>query len=245
MDLSFDKLLEQFDLKRNEHQKNMHKVNKRIDEIESNMEHLKKQLHHFDSQIVNLEKELKSTFTLMNNENETNNKNQSDHHEKNSNLHVNYGEWIDDFKNNVAEFSEELTNKLHINNHDKDRKEKSTNLFEDIEDSIKSESNQKQSRSSQKKQRSSIQGSSQVDQNESDESIYQSIENNIIMSTTGAAQHSENGGNTNQIDNQQTAQNKTRDLEFDPSDLAIADWEDKTTNLSMSEWFAVDPIKEK
>jgi hypothetical protein len=65
------------------------------------------------------------------------------------------------------------------------------------------------------------------------------------LSSTFTNHNEEHHQNNNHGHNQgnDSSQKKTSEqlLETDFSDLSIDDWEDTTTNLSMSEWFEVDP----
>jgi len=282
MDLSFDKLLEQFDLKKNEHQKNLHKVNKRIDEIESHMEEIKKQLHNFDHQIVNIEKELKTTLSMISSENESNLHHDIDHnkghhnehqdhqeknrlhkHHKGHEHHPDHPNWAENLIHNVEEFSASIfepKNESHKNHQEHHDHENHQEHYEH-EDHQQKQEHQEHEHFEEKQQNSRVANRKKYN-NQNIEEINQysastmdeSQSSGIITGLTSIneknySELSSDFTNHKEEQNQQynhgndSNQKKTSEqlLETDFSDMSIDDWEDSTTNLSMSEWFEVDP----
>ncbi|MFB7140830.1 hypothetical protein ACFCYN_14345 [Gottfriedia sp. NPDC056225] len=276
MDLSFDKLLEQFDLKKNEHQKNMHKVNKRIDEIESHMEEIKKQLHNFDHQIVNIEKELKTTLSMIN-ENESNSnhheeqryenqghhenheghehqenneqKENREHHKHNHDQNHEHHNWAQNLLNNVEEFSASIFETSHKEQDQKENRDHKENNEHE-------EANTKNSRVAANRKKYNNQNNDKMDQFsasviDESQSLYSSADltslnqkNYTELATSDTHKHV---AEHQQYEHENNTSQKTSEqlLETNFSDLSIDDWEDKTTNLSMSEWFEVDPNNER
>ncbi|MEE6449405.1 hypothetical protein RAH41_02405 [Gottfriedia acidiceleris] len=316
MDLSFDKLLEQFDLKKNEHQKNLHKVNKRIDEIESHMEEIKKQLHNFDHQIIKIEKEIKTTLSMISSENESSshhdldhNKKHHEHHEqKEQNRHQKHHEgherhpdhhnWAENLIHNVEEFSASIFEPKHESHHEQkkhhevehhqkqdhqehhevehhqkqdhqEHHEVEHHQKQDHQDHHEVEHHQKQDHqehehfeekqhnsrvANRKKYNNNIENLNQYSASTLDESQSSGIitgltsfnEKNYSELSSDFINHNENYNENHHQHNDYgkvTNEKKTSEqlLETDFSDLSIDDWEDSTTNLSMSEWFEVDP----
>lgn len=269
MDLSFDKLLEQFDLKKNEHQKNMHKVNKRIDEIESHMEEIKKQLHNFDHQIVNIEKELKTTLSMINSEYESSShqtkghyeqhehKEHKDHHEqhkhhnhqKDHEHHPDHPNWAENLINNVEEFSASIfePNQVGHTEH-KEHQEQQVHEHHEEKSSNSRVANRK------KYNNQNIENMNQYSASTMDEiqtsgltteltSLNQKNYSELSSITNHNDEQHQNHKHNHNYNQDNLSSQKTSEqlLETDFSDLSIDDWEDTTTNLSMSEWFEVDP----
>lgn len=250
MDLSFDKLLEQFDLKKNEHQKNMHKINKRIDEIEENMVNLKEQIRSFDHQIANIERDLKTTLNIVHHENISNHhhENKEEIHQKNkdhSEQKKNQQNWAENQIENVEELTATIANKLHLNHHQEENKshlsKHNNNSYSTINQGY-------------------TQGIESIfDENTDTTSSYISSANSNHTATNLTSMNHKNFSeidvtNTNQYYSefgtepliditpvQKSIEKNQEELEIDYTNLSIGDWEDKTTNLSMSEWFEVDP----
>ncbi|MEH7350215.1 hypothetical protein [Gottfriedia acidiceleris] len=282
MDLSFDKLLEQFDLKKNEHQKNLHKVNKRIDEIESHMEEIKKQLHNFDHQIVNIEKDLKSTLSMINSENESSSHHNIDHneghyqknehqehhkhheqnehhkHHKGHEHHPDHPNWAENLIQNVEEFSASIFEP----NHEGHKDHQGHDQHHDHEQHKQEHQEQQEHEHFEEKQHNSRVANRRKYNNQNIEDINQYSastmdESQLSGITSGltsinqknyselSSSYTNHNEEQHQYHNQNndSSQKKTSEqlLETDFSDLSIDDWEDSTTNLSMSEWFEVDP----
>jgi len=266
MDLSFDKLLEQFDLKKNEHQRNMHKINKRIDEIESHMDSMKKQLHSFDHQIESLEKDLKSTLSIINREefsqsHQNHNKQNDDHqqkhdkekqnhHHKNQEHHEEKHKWAESILHNVEEYASNIFKNGNEDDHRKNQHDENHNHQSRLSKNAKkrkddSEFNpmpnvipEQYSASVSNHQTNTANLSKQNVSNSYDESfLAQSYIQEAYEQTN--QDHMLNQSTFN--NNDQTIQKDLNQLEQNYEDLSIDDWEDKTTNLSMSEWFEVDP----
>ncbi|PEL13258.1 hypothetical protein [Bacillus sp. AFS017336] len=302
MDLSFDKLLEQFDLKKNEHQKNMHKVNKRIDEIESHMEKIKKQLHNFDHQIVNIEKELKTTLSMIN-ENESNSNHHENHerqehqaHHENQGHHENHEghehqvhqehqehpeqseqkenrehhdhnyahNWAQNLLNNVEEFSASIFESNHKEHDHNEHDHKGHNQNEHDhkehrdhkEENEHEEANTKNSRVAANRKKYNNQNNDKMDQLtasviDESQSLYSSADitslNQKNYTELASSDTHKHVAEHQQYEHENNTTQKTSEqlLETNFSDLSIDDWEDKTTNLSMSEWFEVDPNNER
>ena len=282
MDLSFDKLLEQFDLKKNEHQKNLHKVNKRIDEIESHMEEIKRQLHNFDHQIVNIEKELKTTLSMIRSENESSsqhnidqNKEHYEHHEhhehkeqkrhqkhhKGQEHHPDHPNWAENLIHNVEEFSASIFEPKHENHneHQVHQEHHEHKEHHEYEDHQQQQEHQEHEHFDEKQHNSRVANRKKYN-NQNIENINEYSASTMDESkssgiTTGLTSFNEKNYSelvsdfTNHNEDQQynhgksTNEKKTSEqlLETDFSDMSIDDWEDSTTNLSMSEWFEVDP----
>ncbi|XZF77702.1 hypothetical protein ACSBO6_09210 [Bacillus sp. AL-1R] len=273
MDLSFDKLLEQFDLKKNEHQKNMHKVNKRIDEIESHMEEIKKQLHSFDHQIVNIEKELKTTLSMIKSENETSSLQNKDngHHHKNENKehqkqnrhqkqHIGHEHqqdhlnWAENLIHNVEEFSASIFEPNHKGDKEHHTHKEHQHQDEQQEHGHVEEKQHNSRVANRKKFNNQTSDLNQYTASTLDESQSSGIVNELtsmnqknyseissVFSNHKEEQH-QNYNHTNVTNEKKTSEQL---LETDFSDLSIDDWEDTTTNLSMSEWFEIDPTDKR
>ncbi|MES9685745.1 hypothetical protein ABWK22_23140 [Gottfriedia acidiceleris] len=272
MDLSFDKLLEQFDLKKNEHQKNLHKVNKRIDEIESHMEEIKKQLHNFDHQIVNIEKELKTTLSMISSENESSSHHnieqnkehyeQNEHHEhqeqnrlqkhhKGHEHHPDHPNWAENLIHNVEEFSASIFEPKHEGKKEhKEHHEHEDHQQHQEHEHFEEKQHNSRVANRKKYNNQNIENINQYSASTMDESQLSGIatgltsfnEKNYSELTSDFTNH--NDEQHQHIDQGKvTNEKKTSEqlLETDFSDLSIDDWEDTTTNLSMSEWFEVDP----
>ncbi|MGG0177470.1 hypothetical protein [Gottfriedia acidiceleris] len=281
MDLSFDKLLEQFDLKKNEHQKNLHKVNKRIDEIESHMEEIKKQLHNFDHQIVNIEKELKTTLSMINSENESNLHHNIDHnkghhqqnehqehedhqeqnrhhkHHKGHEHHPDHPNWAKNLIHNVEEFSASIfepKNESHENHqehhehhehedHQQKQEHQEHEHFEEKQHNSRVANRKKYN--NQNKENINQYSASTMDESQSSgiitglTSINEKNYSELSSDFTNHIEEQPQQYNHGNVSNQKKTSEQL--LETDFSDLSIDDWEDSTTNLSMSEWFEVDP----
>ncbi len=277
MDLSFDKLLEQFDLKKNEHQRNMHKINKRIDEIESHMGSMKKQLHSFDHQIESLEKDLKSTLSMINQESfshshEEHNKHNQDHHQqhdqnhkvkqnhhqKNQEQHEEQHKWAENIIHNVEEYALNIFKNENVEDHQKNQNHQNNQKHQS-----RSSKNAKKRKDdselnpmpnmipeqysasiSNHHQTNTANISHQNGSNSYDESFLgQSYIQNTYEQTN--QDHTLNQSTFSGNNNDQSVKKDINQLEQNYEDLSIDDWEDKTTNLSMSEWFEVDPRTDK
>lgn len=284
MDLSFDKLLEQFDLKKNEHQKNLHKVNKRIDEIESHMEEIKKQLHNFDHQIVNIEKELKTTLSMISSETESSSHHNIDHnnghheqnehhvhheqnrhqnHHKSHEHHPDHPNWAENLIHNVEEFSASIFEPKHEGHkeHHEHHEQKEHHEYEHHQQQQEQQEQQEHEHFEEKQHNSRVanrkkynnQNTENINQYSAstmDESLLSGIatgltsfnEKNYSELTSDFTNHNEEQHQHNNHGNVSNEKKTSEQLlETDFSDLSIDDWEDSTTNLSMSEWFEVDP----
>jgi len=267
MDLSFDKLLEQFDLKKNEHQRNMHKINKRIDEIESHMDSMKKQLHSFDHQIESLEKDIKSTLSLINREDfsnshqehhkqneEQNHIEKKNRHHKNEQHHEEQHKWAESILHNVEEYASNIfknekeddhqnnqTNQNHQSRASKNAKKRKNDSELNPMPNIIPE---QYSASISNHQTNTANIDNQIGTNSYDESF---LAQSYIQESFEQInqEHTLNQSTFNANNNDQTIQKDINQLEQNYEDLSIDDWEDKTTNLSMSEWFEVDPRTER
>ena len=269
MDLSFDKLLEQFDLKKNEHQRNMHKINKRIDEIESHMDSMKKQLHSFDHQIESLEKDLKSTLSLINREefshsheeqhkinqeqhqkNNQSHKEKKNHHHKNQENHEEKHKWAESILHNVEEYASNI-----FKNGNEDEQQKNQTDQNHQSRTIKNAKKRKNESELNpipniipEQYSASISTPQANEANIGKDTALNSYDENFLAQSYIQEsfeqinqEHVLNQSTFNGNNNDQTIQKDINQLEQNYEDLSIDDWEDKTTNLSMSEWFEVDP----
>ncbi|MEH6939063.1 hypothetical protein V7056_14610 [Bacillus sp. JJ664] len=270
MDLSFDKLLEQFDLKKNEHQRNMHKINKRIDEIESHMDSMKKQLHSFDHQIESIEKDLKTTLSMINQEEfshshqEQNNQNddhqlkhnqthkeKKNHHHKNQENHEEKHKWAESILNNVEEYA---SNIFKNGNEDEHRKNQTDDQNQQSRTSKNAKKRKNESELNPMPNIIPEQYSASISNHQTNTANI-GIQNGAHSFDEGSLtqsyiqesfeqinqEHTLNQSTMNGNNNDQTIHKDLNQLEQNYEDLSIDDWEDKTTNLSMSEWFEVDP----